>query len=402
MNFDEETYLTAYIDGELTPGQRVRVESALASDSRFADDLRALSAVRDLVSGLSRPAAPSDVADAVVARIDRRRLAGPLGLGWVVSSSSWGARAAALLSAAATLVAVSTLGIFGALQHVPAARTPPIEVSQGDRPPTQSPTSRDTIDEVSNPGVRLVAVDDPNALAPGPEEHQRDLQNQRVRKWLDSPSLRKLFIVTDAIGGADRKVGEIIRQSPRRHSTFGRITVTQGIVIDPDQPGRVVVFALVMDDRELKDLHETLNASFPDSLEQTSPRPEFLTQLGDVGQMAVHSGTTVADLISPETRERERASRSRAGRDHVAKARLLPEIPGFGPIHPRGLDLEVEEPITQQDGPTPEQMRSGPHPSLRAVPDPAAPPADARPSRPQASVVLVMVTTKPRRGTGPP
>src|SRR5690348_6827386 len=47
MNLEEETFLTAYLDGTLEHEQRVCVESALVSDPRLGDRLRDLASVRD-------------------------------------------------------------------------------------------------------------------------------------------------------------------------------------------------------------------------------------------------------------------------------------------------------------------------------------------------------------------
>src|SRR5436190_521410 len=73
MKPEDETFLSAYLDGELHPHEREGVESALLSDPALGERLRQLAAVRDLVASLPRPAAREDLAGAVVRRIRRRR-----------------------------------------------------------------------------------------------------------------------------------------------------------------------------------------------------------------------------------------------------------------------------------------------------------------------------------------
>ena len=112
-----------------------------------------------------------------------------------------------------------------------------------------------------------------------------------------------MLIVTDIVGGhADRQVGELLEKTPRRTASFGRITVSQGIVIDPDHPGEATVFAVVMDDRELKTFQGELEQSFPSAVEESGPRPEVVTQLAEIGQVSILPGTTVADVLLPNER----------------------------------------------------------------------------------------------------
>src|SRR5262249_14192826 len=90
MNVDEETFLTAFLDGTLDPELQHRVASARASDPALAEHVRGLTAVHDLVAGLSRPALAADVSAAVLARIAGRRalvhrLARPMG--WAAAAA---------------------------------------------------------------------------------------------------------------------------------------------------------------------------------------------------------------------------------------------------------------------------------------------------------------------------
>ena len=68
MTIDDDSLLSAYMDGQLGPDQQLVVESALVSDPQLGEELRSLTAVRDLLAGLPRPAAV-DVTARVRARI---------------------------------------------------------------------------------------------------------------------------------------------------------------------------------------------------------------------------------------------------------------------------------------------------------------------------------------------
>jgi hypothetical protein len=404
MNLDVETFLTAHLDGEVDPEQRLGVESALVSDPRLAEDLRTLTAVRDLVAGLSRQAHGPDVSAAVVARIERRRVSRPFGLGLVLTPApaSWAARAVALVSAAAALIAAATVGL-------PRANVGPVVVRHGrdlePRRPVPTPVNPSPV----GPAADFVQIADAaRETAPGLDdrERERDQEQQRIRRLLDSPTIRKVLFVTDIVGGrADRQVGELLERTPRRTATFGRITVTQGVVIDPAHPGEATVFAAVMDDEELKAFQGELNKSFPRAVEESGPRPELVTQLADIGQVAILHGTIVADVLLPNERP-SRALRTEPRMGPDMKARLLVDDTMVGSLSdPSTFDLP-DPPPTERAGPTPEQERSGPHPSnrpgARVVDAPAAVPGiderqTLRRDRPPASVVLVWVATAHRK-----
>ena len=72
MNLDDESLLSAYMDGQLDPDQHQAVESALLSNPQLSEQLRSLTILRDLVGGLSRDVSV-DVSFAVLERIRSAR-----------------------------------------------------------------------------------------------------------------------------------------------------------------------------------------------------------------------------------------------------------------------------------------------------------------------------------------
>ena len=109
MISDDNSFLSAYMDGQLDPDQHQWVESALVSNPQLAEQLRALTVLRDLVAGLARD--PSvDVTDQVMERIRARRAASrhfPAFHSWPRSRRRRLAAAGVLAAAAGVIVAIS-------------------------------------------------------------------------------------------------------------------------------------------------------------------------------------------------------------------------------------------------------------------------------------------------------
>lgn len=409
MTFDEETFLTAYVDGELPPGPREGVESALASDPRLADDLRALTTVRDLVSGLSRPPAPRDVSAEVLARLGRRP-AGGLSFGVLarLPAVRVAGRAAAALATAAAVVAAVAVGLLR-----PAPATGP-----GARP--GAGLARVPADAVlpwpfpGEPGDVQVPTAAPAGLASG-EEPSRAESARNLRRLFDAPYVHKVFVVSDALGDADGKVGAVFERTPRRRADFGRMTVVQDVVVDPEHPGRASVYIAVVDDRELAELYDRVRQALPAStVTEAGPRPELFARLADAGPLAVLSGTPVAELVDSKVLPRAPAIRSLPAKDQQGKRLLFPGGDGSDPLSDPGRYRDAEVADTDA-GPTLERMRSGPHPSLRALArvegaaprepgdsrpaaTPAPPPRDAARATPRLNLMVVLVPPPRDRG----
>jgi hypothetical protein len=125
---------------------------------------------------------------------------------------------------------------------------------------------------------------------------------EKVRALLDSPRLRRILIVTDIIGeGTLDRVEELVRKSPRTDATYGRITVSQGIIVDPLHPNEATVFALVMNDQELNQFRKKLEQSFPKAVEEAEPDPIVVAQLGEIGRLSVLQGSSASSVVIPST-----------------------------------------------------------------------------------------------------
>jgi hypothetical protein len=387
MNFDDKSFLTAYLDGALSPEQRLQVESAVLSDARLSEDLRELGAVRDLVAGLSRPAPAVDLTDAVLARLAQRRALVP---GRLLATP--GGHAAILLATAAVLLVIATVTVVTAALRTPRFGRPHRLVARVDRPAPPLPVAEAPRVEQPAPkpapSARLAAASpepDPRLLVPDHEERLRDLELQKVRRLLDSPNLRTVYVISDTMGGrATRQVGEILDQIERKHAVYLRLQVGPEVAIDPEHPGAASVFAVLADDREQKLIRDRLRKEFPFEFEETAPKPESVTLLSEVSQVSVFPGKAVANVRVPEG---------------PAPAMLAPQ-PTTIPLRPRVPGLELLPEMVPPPGPEPEHPAARePLPPARAEvkpgPDAKALPGAAPVGGSTPPVILVWVVEPP-------
>ncbi len=294
MNPDDEIFLSAYLDGELNPREQLRVESLLRSDPRLAARLHHLASVRELVAGLSRPLPPHDVSTMVVARLreqQERRF-------W---KRPFGGRPASVIAgvsaAAALILMVVGFALRSSEDHAVRGPLAARHIAT-NRPQASLPTPVE---------VSTVRPASPNALSQ-PRHSDRSTEDlalatqseDQFRRILDNPNLKRIFIVTDQIGGrASEKVNKLVEYMPRIDSTFARVTIAEGIIIDPKHPGEAQVFAVAVNDQELRQLRGDLQNAFPDgSVEEEQPEPALVTQLADIGQVSILPGTSVPRLVS--------------------------------------------------------------------------------------------------------
>ena len=127
MMRDDDSRLSAFLDGQLDPVRRQQVESALVSNPRLAEELRRLAAVRDLVAGLPRDSSV-DVTRQVMERIRGLPRSRPW-FPWMPAGQA-GSRpalvAGAMLASAALVVFAVTLALSMTLRiHRPDASVRP-------------------------------------------------------------------------------------------------------------------------------------------------------------------------------------------------------------------------------------------------------------------------------------
>ena len=116
---------------------------------------------------------------------------------------------------------------------------------------------------------------------------------------LESRRVRHIRIVTDVISASD-KVQTLIQNDARLNPEFGRITICQELVIDPQHPEDAEVFAVPIRDADQKSFLNQLTRAFPGQVEDVGDaNSELVTQLTEMGQIALFRGTTGAPLSDP-------------------------------------------------------------------------------------------------------
>jgi hypothetical protein len=379
MKSEDESDLSAYLDDELDPGDRRDVEWSLLSDPALAAQLAGLAAAREAVASLSRPEAPCSLVSSVICRIDsverqgRRR------------PYYWLATAASVLFA---LILSLRTGLLAPTPH-PAGPVVVQNLAPPDFPaPETSPAH--------GPSPVSVAVTLDPAPSPstpiGPASDPAEADRRRVVAMLDRPGLRRILIVTDVLDpSAVERVNGLLRDTARKQSDYGRITVAQGLVVDPEFPNEAEVFALVMDEPEREYLLAKLAREFPSVIVESETPADVTLQLADIGRISVEPGRSAAGLREapaeasivalrdphPKAGPGEAVSTSAAGH---ARTPVDPPFEGFPggdmrnipPGTPLPPSLIGEHPASRESNATPKAPAPTPkkNPKLNSSPAP--------------------------------
>src|SRR5271157_336742 len=345
MSTDDESLLGAYLDGELDPAQRRAVEAALATDSQLAEKARGFSSVRDLVANLSRPASPD-----VSAEVMRRgRQASLQRRPWTLERRArrWAAAGVAGSAAAIALLALLPLHPHGPseapLSPGPAQHNPP-SGENSSRPELSADMQANASHLSSLPENVFGPANTPSAISTARAEQATETDDQeRVRELLDDPHLRRVFLVADQIGQpAEQQVASVVERTS--HRDYFKITVSQGVVIDPRHPGKATVFAVVLDENELGPFRDRLKKAFSDRLQEDDVNPAVAMQLAEIGRVVSFPAHPIGDLTIP-------------------RANLALRVPELG--EPKNSDPAPVAAASELDEPTAEQERSSPAAALK-------------------------------------
>ena len=303
MKLEDETLLTAYLDGELDAAGRNLVEAAINASPGVARRLRDLAEARDLVEGLSRPAARRDLSEIVVRRLDspvspwafRIRVGRVVAPRWLVAGST--------LSAAAALVMCLTLADYRKrsdgmkVASAPAGR--PGRSSTHDLPKTPAPTDTGTDPRAEVPGEgEILASGD----GPTPTEADRAALQERFRRLLEGKRVRKVSIPIERRPGRERSLDRLqktIEETPRKEAETARLTVDAGLGVDPSAPQGATVFGLVVSDREYTVLVRRLAEQFGGVPRESTPSPSELMFLADLRDVSFFEGRPAGMLAAP-------------------------------------------------------------------------------------------------------
>jgi hypothetical protein len=336
MTFDNDWFLGAYVDGQLSPDEEQSVESDLVADPQLAEELRSLTSLRDLVAGLSRDA-PIDVTPQVMRRI-RRRLRFRSILARIASAGSptWRrAGADALLgSAAAALIAICMTFAIRLLPTTEVADKPPQpSVAAGAArsadpharaPLAHAPSFPAQVSGAPAPSDRGFGVQRTNPPRQVFERTPPSRDIEFVHQFLDNPRLRHILLVTDPDGSTEQKVATVVEQTTRFN--YCKITISQGIVIDPRHPEQATVFALVVEPGSLDSLRSRLRLALEDRVEESPVDAAVVTQLADIGEVQSFQPSPAGDVLIPRHGELSLRQDADAFDDGFAAVRDRPTL----------------------------------------------------------------------------
>ena len=415
MNLDDESQLSAFLDDELDPSDRLSVAWSVESSPPSTRLLAELQATQALLQGLDRPAIPLDLTAAILtelafvkrARARRSRT----GVARFAASLVGVASVAASLMLALILLhgklhdnsmpwlfaavnpdsprthSSGSLDLAAAAAPArtqPAATPSPVVVANhaGDMTPARSKTA--------SPPVT------PRPAEPAVFENPEPVRFAQVDAMLGHRKVFRALIVADGLQQAAQTVQSLIEADTAREPDFSRITLARGIVIDPDQPGEAEVYSMVVDEPSLRPFLARLRLAFPSMTLADETEPALVTQLTEVGQVAVFSDVRPSRLNTPP-REVQALVATKGTTAH--EPLLLSAAGPFDAKPPRPDELANSVEVTDQRVSKPDVARSGTvrSPSIR----PVAPPTTIAPiapiaRHPEPVTVLVWVTRTPR------
>lgn len=357
-----DSLLNDYLDDRLDPAARRRLESALQSDARLAESLRGLTEVRNLVAALPRET-PSDVAPRVLARIaalatEPGRIENP--------RRRPGARTAVAAALAASVMALAGAVLFETRrgrEGRPPANHGPLAVADEGRIPAPA---RLAAAQTVQPRPTAAHPAEPDSPAP-----------VIVRRFIDNPGLHRVFSVSGS-DAVERRIASVVAQTTRYN--YLKLSIAQGIVIDPRHPDQASVYAVVVSDQEIDALRDRLRSvAGEDAVAEAEVDPAVAVQLAEITVAQAFRPTPRADVLIP------------AG---SLALRVGDPIPAG--------EAAADDARPDSDQPTPEQFRSAPVAAEIAAEragghaPSSVPPTP--PSAPPLRVVLVWVARSPQGG----
>jgi hypothetical protein len=115
---------------------------------------------------------------------------------------------------------------------------------------------------------------------------------------LDSPNLKRFFWVgTGSRNDSEQIVASIVERTT--HFDYFKITVAQGIVIDPRHPGGAAVLAFVVEPDQLERFNDQLMAALPGLVERADLDAGIATQLADIERVQSFAPASVSEVEIP-------------------------------------------------------------------------------------------------------
>ncbi len=186
---------------------------------------------------------------------------------------------------------------------------------------------------------------------------------------LDHPRVHRILILADALEAeTGARLGKIVRDMPRKEPEYARLSLLQGVVVDPDHPDRATVYAMVVEEDELNRLRDLLKHEFQDNIAlEADSEPRITAQLAQVGDLAVFQGEALARLEAEPPGELM-AHLSNPVLDHKAEPGDSPG-PGQAAQRPEESDAVPSRKAKAQFSAITDGRRGGAKPAERAAAD---------------------------------
>lgn len=160
LDADNFERLSAYLDGELSPAERAEIERWLERDAEARSLFNELRQVTSIVAALPRERAPTDMADAVVARCERAALLDETG--FRPRRAVMAARWTRPLALAASLLVVATIAWIG-IPYWPKFERSVMQVADMDSPSKMEPATESSrrpmaLNDPADRGLESAAV----------------------------------------------------------------------------------------------------------------------------------------------------------------------------------------------------------------------------------------------------
>ena len=398
--------------------------------------MRALTQVRDLVAAL-----PHDGSVDVTARVMQRIAARPRGRGFLPSLEGWrrGSRRilplAGLAASAALLMVAASAAILMQASQLENAGHAVAQVKHGQAVIPSNPTARAAPEEglagsvVSSLSVSSARRSEPAALAAtgiaaassvpvnttrtsaGVEtgEPWPSGDAARLRPLLDSPNLKRFFWVgSGSRNDAEQVAASIVERTT--HFDYFKITVAQGIVLDPRRPGEATVLAFVVDPAGLERFNDQLKAALPGLVRQEALDPGIATQLADIDRVQSFPPASLGEVEIPREALALRTRSGGGGEKVHGEQDALPAAKDpagrAGRASLRNVDAARDAALESPSGSGPVRTRAispagadrgslpGQEPGATQSSEPASP-ARFRLALEQKAVVLVWVSRPP-------
>ncbi len=411
MNLDDESQISAFLDDELDPGERLLVAWSIESSPDSARQLVDLKANGALVQGLERPAIPRDLSVMIALEIASSKKPKHRSITRV---GRFAAATGGVVALAASLMLAVTL-LHRSLHDDPnpplvslnAALAPRTDFIHSSESTPQAPSSdpaastrQGSTDSTLPPAPTALAqsgqarslsrsrrtTEVPEGDAPEPA------RPDQVDAMLGHRKVLRALIVTDVLDRTSDRVRSLIEGDANREAEFGRITLAQGIVVDPDRPGEAEVYSVVIDEPGCQPFLDRLRLAFPSIAIENEPEPSVVTQLTEVGQAAVFSKVRPAKLGSPPNELSTLvAAKAGAAADHFPAPIVVP----VDPTLPPGDDADVAQVVGAPTVAGGEIRR--PNPPNAARHDPAVAPLMKKTKSSNEPVTVLVWITRPSK-----